>query len=146
MNALEVAITTLMLADTASGGLNHATTGATGGFHQGTAPQSATFPRIHFQKIQKRPLYAFKNLSARYLYYQLTAFAVDSNEAGADTAGRLAERAEALFTDPSLTVTGQLVQYCRPAVSIPDRFDWDETNSRYIYSKGFYLELWLAPA
>lgn len=143
MNALEIAITSFMQADTGAGGLNNVTTGATGGFHQGVAPQSATFPRLHFQKIQKRPTWSFQNLNASYCYYQLTVFAVDSNEEGVVTAGRLSERAETLFTDPALSVTGHTVQYCRPAVSLPDRFEWDDTGSRYIYSKGFYLELWV---
>lgn len=143
MNALEIAITSFMQADNGSGGLNHTTTGATGGFHQGTAPQGATYPRLHFQKIQKRPLWSFQNLNARFFYYQFTVFAVDSNEEGVTTAGRLAERAETLFTDPSMSVTGHTVQYCRPDVSIPDRFEWDADHSRFIYSKGFYLELWV---
>lgn len=143
-NALNAAIYSKLTADTGTGGVNHSTAGALGGFHQGVAPPDATLPRIHFQKLTGTPEYSFQNVSARNMYYQFTAFAVDGNEEGATTAGRLAERAQALFTDPALTVTGSTVIHARPIREIPDGFEQNETDSKTIYSKGFILELWLA--
>lgn len=144
MNALDQAIYSTLTNDTGTGGVNHATTGATGGFHQLVAPQNATFPRIHFQELLDTALYSFQTLNADHVYYQFTSFAVDGNEEGVTVAGRLAERARILLTDPSMSVTGKTLLYSRFERSLPARAEWDETNNRYIYSKGFILELWLA--
>lgn len=144
MNTLDVAIATTLTADTGTGGVNHVTTGATGGFHQLVAPQGSTFPRIHFQELIDTPLYSFRNLIADHCYYQFTSFAVDGNEEGVTVAGRLAERARALLTDPSMSVTGKTLLYSRFERSLPARAEWDDTSSRHIYSKGFILEVWLA--
>lgn len=141
---LDEAIYAKMVADTGAGGVNHATTGATGGFHQGVAPQNATFPRIHFQELLDTAFYSFQTLKIDHCYYQFTAFAVNSNETGTKTAGRLAERARTLFTDPSMSVSGKTLLYSRFERTIPPTFQWDDTSNRYIYSKGFILELWLA--
>ena len=144
MNALDIAITTTLNADTGPGGINNATTGATGGFHQLVAPQGATFPRVHFQELLDTALYSFQTLTADHCYYQFTSFAVDGNEEGVTVAGRLAERARSLLTDPSMSVTGKTLLYSRFERSLPARAERDDTNDRYIYSKGFTLELWLA--
>ena len=144
MNALDIAIYSLMVADTGVGGVNHATTGATGGFHQGVAPQGATLPRIHFQETLNIAEYSFQTYVADHCYYQFTAFAVDGNEEGATVAGRLAERARVLFTDPSMMVSGKTLLYSRFERSIPPGYEWDAVKSRFIYSKGFLLQLWLA--
>ena len=144
MNALDIAIYSLMTIDTGAGGVNHATTGATGGFHQLVAPQNAGFPRIHFQEILDTALYSFRNLISDHCYYQFTVYAVDSNETGTTTAGRLAERLRSLLTDTSMSVTGRTLLYSRFERSFPASAEWDDTNSRNIYSKGFLLELWLA--
>ena len=144
MNALDVAITSKLIGDVEAGGVNHPTTGATGGFHQGTAPQTATFPRLHFQELIDTALYSFSALQADHVFYQFNWFAVDGNEEGVTVAGRLAERARTLFTDPSMSVTGKTLLYSRFERSIPQGFDWDDTNNRYVYSKGFILEVWLS--
>jgi hypothetical protein len=133
-----------MTGDTGAGGVNHSSTGATGGFFQMVAPQLAGFPRVHFQEILDTALYSFVNLQADHCYYQITAFAVDGNESGPYTAGRLAERARTLLTNPSMSVSGKSLLYSRFDRSVPAKAEWDEGGSRYIYSKGFYLELWLA--
>jgi hypothetical protein len=132
------------VADTGAGGVNNSSTGATGGFHQLVAPQLATFPRFHFQEILDTALYSFTNLISDHCYYQLTAFAVDGNEEGVVTAGRLAERARVLLKDPAMSVSGKTLLYSRFDRSIPARAEWDNGGNRFIYSKGFYLELWLA--
>lgn len=143
MNALDTAIYSLMTADTGTDGVNNATTGATGGFHQLIAPQAATFPRIHWQEILDTAHYTFRNLSADHCYYQFTVFAVDSpTEEGVTCAGRLAERLRVLLTDPSMTVSGKTLLYSRFDRSIPARAELE--LSRFIYAKGFYLEMWLA--
>lgn len=149
MNALEQALYTTLTADTGTGGVNHASTGATGGFHNPVAPQKVNgqpvgYPRMHFQELLNTAIYSFQNLNADHCYYQFTVFTVDSNEEGIATAGRLAERARALLTDPIMSVTGKSLLYSRYERSIPVRAEWDDTNSRNIYSKGFILELWLA--
>jgi len=148
LNALNDSIYSLMTADTIVGGVNNATTGATGGFHQLIAPQNAGFPRVHFQEILDTGVYSFQNLSADHCYYQFTVYAVDSpigTETGTATAGRLAERLRVLLTDPSMSVTGKTLLYSRFDRSIPPQAEWDDFGGgRFIYSKGFYLELWLA--
>lgn len=146
MNAIDAAVRALMVADTGTGGVNNASTGATGGFWQGVAPDNAGFPRIHFQEILDTGIYSFKNLSADHCYYQFTVFARDGNptEEAVYTAGRLAERLRAILTDPNMTISGKTLLYSRFDRSIPPRFEQDESQSRTIYAKGFYLELWLA--
>jgi hypothetical protein len=133
-----------MVADTGAGGVNNSSTGATGGFHQGVAPQGATYPRFHFTEILDTALYSCKTLSADHCYYQLTAFAVDGNEEGVVTAGRLAERARVLLFDPAMSVSGKTLLYSRFDRSIPPGYEWDVGENRFKYSKGFYLQLWLA--
>ena len=144
MNALDIAITSLLDGDTVAGGVNNASTGATGGFHQLVAPQGATFPRIHFQELLDTGIYSFANLNADSVYYSFIVYAVDGNEEGVAVAGRLAERARSILTDPSMSVTGKTLLYSRFDRSLPARAEWDDTGNRFIYSKGFYLQLWLA--
>ena len=144
MNALDIAITSTLNADTGAGGVNNASTGATGGFHQLIAPANATFPRIHFQELVTSALYSFQTLSADHCYYQFTSFAVDGNEEGVTVAGALAERARTILTDPTMSVSGKTLLYSRFERSLPARADWDDVIKKHIYSKGFILELWLA--
>jgi hypothetical protein len=90
-------------------------------------------------------IYSFANLNADHIYTQFIAYAVDTNEEGVVTAGRLAERARAILTDPSMAVTGKALLYSRFERSLPARAEWDDLGgNRYVYSKGFLLELWLA--
>lgn len=142
VNVLDDAIGRKLIADTGTGGVNHATTGATGGIYQFGPPESAGFPRIHFQEILHTAQYSFQTLSADHVYYQYTAFAVDENEPGAITAGRLADRVRTVLTDPVLTVTGKATLYCRFDRSIPSSREWD--GKRFIYQRGGYVEVWLA--
>lgn len=142
MNALDVALRAKLLADTGPGGVNNATTGATGGFHQLVAPQKAGFPRFHFQELIDTALYSFTRLKADHVFYQFTVFAVDSNEAGTATSGRLAERARIVLTDPAIDIEGKRLIYSRFERSIPPQAEWDDVNNKYIYNKGFILELY----
>lgn len=89
-------------------------------------------------------MYSLQNLKVDAVYHQFTAFAVDGNEEGVVTAGRLAERARVLLTDSSMSVTGKTLLYSRFERSTPARAEWDDTASRFIYAKGFILEIWLA--
>lgn len=143
-NAIDASLYSLFVADTGTGGINHASTGATGGFHQLIAPQSATFPRVHFNEVLTTADYSFTTLISDHCYYQITAYAVDGNEDGATVSGRLAERARVLVTDPVMTVTGKTLLYSRFERTIPPRADWDDAIGKFVYAKGFYVELWLA--
>jgi hypothetical protein len=141
--ALDIAIYSKLTGDTGAGGVNHATTGATGGFHNGSAPQDAGFPRIHFMELVTTAGYSFSTLISDHSYYEFTAFAVDGQSAGGTTAKTLIERVRTLLTDPSLTVTGKTVLYCRFERTVPRRPEWDDAGSRFVYSAGIIVEIWL---
>lgn len=142
--ALDQALYAKLTADTGVGGVNHATTGATGGFHNGAAPQGAGFPRVHFQELAKTREYTFTTLSHERGYYQISAFAVDGNSEGVTIAKTLAERIETLLTDPSMAVTGKSLLCCRPERMDPMFYERDDPNDRFIYSQRLILEVWLA--
>jgi hypothetical protein len=149
MNAIDAAVKSFIEADTDPGGMSEPDQGATGGVHQGTAPQNAPFPRYHFQEIDDIALYSLSRLVADHCFYALTALAVDDpvngGREGAYTAGRLIERARTKFTDPNgLTVDGKTLLYCRYRNALAPGFEKDTTQDRYIYSKGMVLEIWLA--
>jgi hypothetical protein len=136
---------TILTADTVSGGVNHSVTGATGGFHQLIAPQTATLPRIEFHELLTTALYSFRSLQADHVFYQIKALATDTPiGAGTTIAGNLSERARALLTDNS-----SMGLYCRFERSIPPYAEFSTVGSggrdgRYIYHKGFICELWVA--
>lgn len=147
MNAVDEMIVTAMNADIDPGGLNEPENGATGGFHQLVAPQDAGFPRNRFQELDRDRLYAFGGPVADHFFYQLVFDAVDhpTRGEGAAIAGRLKERAIDLFTDPDgLIVSGKTLLYSRFRMDVPPQAIKDETQDRYIYSKGMVLEIWLA--
>lgn len=149
MIAIDAGIKTFIDADTDVGGMNEPELGAIGGVHQGVAPQNTAYPRFHFQEIDDVAAYAFGGLVADHCFYSLTALAVDDpidgGREGAFTSGRLIERARTTFTDPNgLSVNGKTLLYCRYRNALAPGFDKDETQDRYIYSKGMVLELWLA--
>jgi hypothetical protein len=146
MNALDEVLVSVMLADGDSGGLNEPENGATGGFHQLVAPQSAGFPRCRFQELDRQALYSFRSRVANHLFYQMMFDAVDHPTlgSGVDIAGRLKERAIDLFTDPQgLTVEGHTLLYSRFRGDVPPQALRDEGDDRYVYSKGMVLEIWL---
>jgi len=142
--ALDQALYSTLTADTGAGGVNNATTGATGGFHNPVAPQAAGFPRMHFIELTSTALYSLRNLLADHCYYQISAFAVDGQSEGVATAKSLIERAKVLLTDPSMTVTGKTLLFCRYERIIPTPPEWDAANNKYIHSQGMILEVWLA--
>lgn len=149
MNAIDLALKAFIEADTDPGGMNESENGAIGGVHQGVAPQNTAYPRFHFQEIDDIGVYAFSRLVADHLFYALTALAVDDpingGREGAFTAGRLIERARTKLTDPAgLVVAGKTLLYCRFQHALAPGFDKDDTQDRYIYSKGMVLEIWLA--
>ena len=147
MNALEVMLVAAMIADTDPGGLNEPENGATGGFHQLVAPQSAGFPRCRFQELDGRVLYSFGGPVASHFFYQLSFDAVDHPTLGegAAIAGRLKERAAELFTDPEgVSVEGHTLLYCRCRGDVPPQAVKKDTEDVYVYTKGMVLELWLA--
>lgn len=141
MNALDIAIYSNLTGDTGAGGVN---TLATGGIHQLKAPQTAGLPRVHFQELLDSPLYSFAALSADHFFYQFKALAADTTVEGATLAGTIAERMRSILSDPTMTVTGKTLLYCRFERSIPPYAEWDEANGRDIYHKGFIAEIWLA--
>lgn len=147
MNALETMIAGAMNGDIGPSGLNEPEMGATGGFHQLVAPQTAGFPRCRFQELDRSRVYAFGGPVADHFLYQLFFDAVDHPALGEGPAiaGRLKERAIDLFTDPqSLTVTGRTLLYSRFRMDVPPQVIKDDAQDRYIYSKGMVLEIWLA--
>lgn len=142
MNVLEQAIYSELTGDTGASGVN---TLATGGIHQLVAPQDAGLPRVYFQQLLNTALYSFAALSADHFFYQFKALAADTPTAeGATLAGTIAERMRSILLDPTMSVTGKTLIYCRFERSIPAFAEWDEANSRHIYHKGFIAELWLA--
>lgn len=142
MNALDIAIYSKLTGDTGAGGVN---TLATGGIHQMKAPQTAGLPRVHFQELLDTALYTFAALSADHVFYQFKALAADTpTDEGATLAGTIAERMRTVLFDPTMTVTGKTLLYCRFERSIPPYPEWDDANSRDIYHKGFIAEIWLA--
>jgi hypothetical protein len=150
VNVIDAALVAFIDADTELDGMSEPEVGAIGGVHQGVAPQGALFPRYVFQEVDDQPAYAFASLVADHVLYQLTAQAVDDvsgnvGREGAFTAGRLIERARTKLTDPNgLTIAGKTIMYCRFQRSTVPQFTKDETQDRYIYSKGLLIELWLA--
>jgi hypothetical protein len=150
MNVIDAGIVAFIDADTDPDGMSEPEAGAIGGVHQGVAPQGTLFPRYVFQEVDDLPAYAFAGLVADHVLYQLTVQAVDDvagnvGREGAFTAGRLIERARTKFTDPDgLTIDGKAIMYCRFQRNTVPQFTKDETQDRYIYSKGMLIELWLA--
>lgn len=143
MNVLDIAVYSKLTGDAGAGGVN---TLATGGIHQMKAPQTAGLPRVVFQELTRKNLYTFRVLAAGHVFYQFKALAADTpTDEGATLAGTIADRMETLLLDPTMTITGKTLLYCRPDTSIPPYPEWDDVNSRDIYHKGFIAELWLAP-
>lgn len=133
-----------MAADTGAGGVNHATTGATGGIHQLDAPEKTNPPYLIFQEASDVANYAFSNaLKTDHVFYMVRAFAVDANAGGATTVAILADRLKALFTNPAMTVTGKSLLSCRFDRSFPPVKERDKTNQRWLYSRGVLVEVWL---
>lgn len=143
--ALDIALYTALTGDTGTGGVNHASAGATGGFHQGVAPQTAGFPRVHFMELLTTPLYTFRQAAVDHVFYQIDAYAKDSTYEGVTKAGNLSERIRVLLTDNSFSVSGGSLLYCRFDRSVPPTFEQDGVNGGFIYRKGGIYELWLAP-
>jgi hypothetical protein len=146
VNALDVALKAKMVADTGGAGVN---TLASGGIYQAVAPRNIAgvpvgFPRVYFQQIHGTPLYTFNLLVASHFVYQIKALAIDANTEGAFAAGQIDERIQTLLTDPTMTVTGKALLYCRFLQAIPPIYEWDEAISGNIYHKGGYYEVWLA--
>ena len=142
MNALEISLYSKLTGDTGPGGVN---TLATGGIHQLIAPQTAGLPRVHFQQLLDTAAYSFSALSADHFFYQFKALAADTpTDEGATLAGTIAERMRTVLFDPTMTVTGKTLLYCRFERSIPAFAEWDDTGSRHIFHKGFIAEIWLA--
>jgi hypothetical protein len=141
--AIDTALNTTLLADTGAGGVNHATTGATAGFHQSIAPQGTGLPRVEYHELPTFPLYTFDALVASHAFYQIKALAADTPTGDGPTiAGNLSERMQVLLMDNSLGL-GSTTLYCRVERTIPPFPEWDDINHRYIYHKGFICELWL---
>ena len=141
MNALDAALYTVLNADTGAGGVK---TIATGGIFQLDAPQKTVPPYLIFQEANDTPGYTFGNLLVfDHVYYMLRAFAVNANEDGPQTAGKIADRLKVLLTNPSLTVTGKAVLSCRFDRSYPPLKEFDSANNRFIYSRGVLIEAWL---
>jgi hypothetical protein len=141
--AIDTALKAVFDADTGAGGVNHATTGATAGFHQSIAPQGTGLPRVEYHELLTTPEYTFRSRVADHSFYQIKALAADTpTGAGPTIAGNLSERMQVLLKDNSLGL-GSTTLYCRVERTIPPFPEWDDINHRYIYHKGFICELWL---
>ena len=141
MNVLDTALKTKLDADTGAGGVANL---ATGGIFQLDAPQKTVPPYLIFQEANDTPGYTFGNLLAfDHVYYVLRAFAVNANEDGPQTAGKIADRLKVLLTNPSLAVSGKTVLSCRFDRSYPPLKEFDSANNRFIYSRGVLIETWL---
>lgn len=146
MTTLDAAMRTVMTADTGSGGVNHSSTGATGGFHQLDAPQGTLYPYVVFQEASDVPGYAMGNaLKFDHVFYMIRAFAKDSpTDGGAIVVGSLADRLKVLFTNPSLSVSGKTIMSCRFDRSFPPLKEKDRiTSGDFVYSRGVLVEVWL---
>lgn len=148
MNALDVGLRAVLVADTGAGGVNHATTGATGGIFQLNAPQKTVPTYVIFQEAADTPNYAFGNSNqADHIFYMIRVFAVDDPNAtlgsGPFRAGAMADRLKTLLTNPSMTVTGHTLLSARFDRTYPPLSEWDGANNRYIYSRGILIEVWV---
>ena len=118
---------------------------ATGGIFQLDAPQKTTPPYVVFQEAHDTPGYTFGNtLAFDHVFYMIRGFAVNANEDGPQTAGKIADRLKTLLTNPSLTVTGKTVLSCRFDRGYPPLKEFDSANNRFIYSRGVLIEAWLS--
>ena len=146
MNVLDAGIYSLLAADSGAGGV---ATLATGGIFQLSVPQGTIPPYVLFEELIDNPNYNFGNVnSCDYIPYAFRAFTIDDVNAsspvsGPFQAGRLADRFRALFSNPSISVSGKSVISCRMLRSIPPSKEKDETGSRWIYSRGALVEMWV---
>ncbi len=149
MNTLDAGVYSLLAADTASGGVaNIVGTDGDGvkQIYQGKASQKASPPYVIFWQPNDFPQYAFGNtVQSDHVFYAVQGFAADTPTAsGPSTAGSLADRLRVLFLNPTLTVTGKTVLSCRPLQTLNPSEDWDDTNGRWVYSRGWIVETWVA--
>ena len=149
MNVLAAGLMTLLSADTGAGGV--ATIVGTDGdgnkqIYQSKASQKAIPPYVLIREPSDFPQYAFGNSNqADHVFYLVQGFAADSPTAsGPATAGTLADRIRALCLNPSLTVSGKTVVSCAPLQTTTPLEEWDDTNSRWIYSRGWLIDIWVA--
>lgn len=141
--ALDIAIYSKLSGDTGMGGV---ATLSTGGIDQMIGKQGASFPRTLFQELTAMHQYSFGSRQCVHEFYQFKAMAVDpvnSSDEGVSLAGAIVDRIVTLLTDPTMTVTGSALLYCRPDRSIPPFIEWDSMNNRNVYHKGIICELWL---
>ena len=149
MNVLAVAIKTLLDADTGAGGVA-ALVGTDGDglkqiYHAKASPKAVP-PYVIFREPLDTPLYTYgPTVSGDHVFYAIQAFAADSPTAsGTSMAGSLADRIRTLLLSPALTVSGKSVRYCAPLQIMNPTEEWDDINSRWIYGRGWLVEMWVA--
>lgn len=142
MNALDAALYSALSGDSGAGGVAAL---ATGGIFQVDVPQHALTPYVIFQEAQDTPGYAFGNvLKYDHVFYVVRGFAVDANEDGVQTVGKIADRLKVLLTNPSLSVSGKTLLSARFDRSLPPTKEWDPANKRFIYGRGIICEIWVS--
>ena len=141
MEALDIALQTKMVTDTGAGKL---ATLSSGGIFQLTAPSTAPYPLTVWQELLDLPGYTFAALAYNSIAVQIKHLATDANTEGASIAGQMADRCRILLTDPSLTVGGKSVLYCRFIRGVPSFAEWIENLGKTVFSKGGIFEIWLA--
>jgi hypothetical protein len=146
--AIADAIVLRMQNDTGAGGLN-ASDGATGGFHQGKAPEESLYPRVHFKTVTGIPHYVTVGEAYRALFVQFLVYASDpinGGESGSVLSARLNARVQDLFTDPdgALPIAGHELIYCRPERELSSATEFDQAVGRDVFSEGCVIEFWTA--
>lgn len=141
--ALNQAIYSKLSGDSGIGGVN---TLSTGGIDQVISRQGAGYPRTIFRELPFVHGYSFRSRVCVHGFYNFTVQAVDpvnTSDEGLSLVDAIVDRLIVLFTDPTISVSGSSLLYCRPDRTVPATSEWDQANNRNIYYKGIICELWL---
>lgn len=147
MNVLDTAIQLILVSDNVAGGIVELT-GETADLQKiwmGDAPPKTPSPYVIWRPVSNVPTYTFGNTVAfNNTVHAIQGFAADTPEKDGVTAvGEIADRLEVLFLNAALTVAGKTLMCCRPLAEISFGKERDDTNDRWLYSRGWLIESWL---